>query len=53
MFPCDEDEHIVVERLVDCGLQPVSIGDAKVRIDRQAEEYCSRLDCRERANIIV
>lgn len=53
MFPCDEDKRIVVERLVDRGLQPVSIGDTKVRIDRQAEEYCSRLDRRERANIVV
>lgn len=47
MFPGNEDNRIAVERLFDSSSQPIGIGDAEARIDRQAEEYRSRLDCCE------
>ena len=49
----DHDKRIAVGRLFDSGLQPIGIGKAEARIDRQTEEYRSRLDRRERPDVIV
>jgi len=49
----DQDKRIAVDRLFDSGLQPIGIGEAEARIDRQTEEYRSRLDRREGPDVIV
>ena len=46
MLPRDKDKRIAIERLFEGGSQPMGIGEAEARIDRQAEEYRRRLDRR-------
>jgi len=49
VLPSDQDKRIAIDRLFDGGLQPIGVGEAEARIDRQTEEYRSRLDRREGA----
>jgi hypothetical protein len=53
VLPGNQDKRIAVDRLLDSGLQPIGIGEAEARIDRQTEEYRSRLDRREGSDVIV
>ena len=53
VLPGDQDKRIAVDRLLDSGLQPIGIGEAEARIDRQTEEYRSRLDSCEGSDVIV
>ena len=53
VLPGDEDNRVAIERLLDGGSQPIGIGEAEARIDRQTEEYRSRLDRREGPNVMV
>jgi hypothetical protein len=47
MLPSDDNKRIAVRRLFKGGSQPVGIGEAEARIDRQTEKYRGRLDRRE------
>ena len=53
VLPGDQDKRIAVDRLFDSGLQPIGIGEAEARIDRQTEEYRSWLDRREGPDVII